>query len=207
VDELLGTLPRRRVLLVLALLAALALVLRFGLHRGTSAPLAPPIPVSTTSSGSGAAPGPAVGQLVVDVVGAVRRPGLYHLGNGSRVADAVASAGGETRHADVALVNLAAPIADGEQVVVPARQALGGGGQPSAGGGAAVGGGAAGGPVHLNTATVEQLDALPGIGPVTAQKIVDYRQQHGAFSSVDELDAVPGIGPAKLDQLKGLVAP
>jgi competence protein ComEA len=137
--------------------------------------------------------------LVVDVVGAVRRPGLYRLPQGSRVADAVARAGGATRRADIALVNLAAPLADGTQVVVPLRATLASGGASSPS--------APAGPVHLNTATLEQLDALPGVGPVTAQKILDYRQQHGAFSSVDELDAIPGIGPARLDQLRKLVAP
>jgi competence protein ComEA len=138
--------------------------------------------------------------MYVDVVGAVRRPGLYRLPHGSRVADALARAGGTTRAAALELVNLAAPIADGEQVVVPRRgSGAVGAGAPASGVGA--------GPVHLNSATTDQLDALPGIGPVTAQKILDYRQQHGVFSSVDELDAVPGIGPAKLEQLKGLVAP
>ena len=108
-------------------------------------------------------------------------------------------AGGVTPKALVELVNLAAPIADGEQIVVPRR-----GSATIAGSGAT---GVASGPVHLNTATLEQLDALPGVGPVTAQKILDYRQQHGAFGSVEELDAVPGIGPARLEQLKELVAP
>jgi competence protein ComEA len=144
----------------------------------------------------------AAARLVVDVVGAVRRPGLYRLEQGARIADAVARAGGATRKADVALINLAAPLADGEQIVVPAR------GAATAGAPAAPGGtGAASGPVHLSTATIEQLDALPGVGPVTAQKILDYRQKHGAFTSVEELDAVPGIGPARLEQLKDLVAP
>jgi competence protein ComEA len=140
--------------------------------------------------------------LVVHVVGAVRRPGLYELERGQRVADAIDLAGGATAKAELALINLAATVSDGQQVVVPARAAAG-----AAPGGGAVGGGAAPGPVHLNSATVEQLDALPGVGPVTAQKIVDYRDKHGAFTSVRELDAIPGIGPARLAQLEDLVAP
>lgn len=99
------------------------------------------------------------------------------------------------------LVNLAALVADGEQVVVPRR---GAGGLPAAAGAP---GSAPTGPVHLNSATLEQLDALPGVGPVTAQKIIDYRAQHGGFDSVDDLDAVPGIGPARLADLRPLVAP
>ena len=119
-------------------------------------------------------------------------------------ADAVARAGGATGKADLSMVNLAAPLADGEQVVVPKRGAAG----AAAGAGAAAAGAAATtGPVHLSTATLEQLDSLPGIGPVTAQKILDYRTKHGAFTSVDELDAVPGIGPSRMDQLQDLVAP
>jgi competence protein ComEA len=138
--------------------------------------------------------------LFVDVVGAVRRPGLYRLRDGARVADAVSRAGGPTPKAQIELVNLAARIADGEQIVVPRRGLA----NPAA----AVSGAAVdAGPVHLNSATLEQLDALPGVGPVTAQKILDYRQQHGAFGSVDELDAIAGIGPARLEQLRGLVAP
>jgi competence protein ComEA len=124
-------------------------------------------------------------------------PGLHRLPSGARIADAVAAAGGATRKADLALVNLAAPLADGEQVVVPV------GGVAAAGGGS----GSPTAPLDLNTATAEQLDALPGIGPATAQKIIDYRQAHGPFRTVDELDAVPGIGPARIDQLKGLVIP
>src|SRR5215204_4834918 len=141
-------------------------------------------------------------RLVVHVVGAVRRPGLYRLADGARTADALRRAGGATRRADLSLVNLAAPVSDGTQIVVPKRApAVEGVGAPPADGSAAAG------PVHLNTATVEQLDELPGVGPVTAQKIVDYREQHGAFSSVDDLDAIPGIGPARLEQLRELVAP
>jgi competence protein ComEA len=156
--------------------------------------------VAAQSSGAlEAAPAP---RLVVHVVGAVRRPGLYRLRDGSRIADAVRRAGGVTRRADLSLVNLAAPVSDGSQVVVPRRAPPAAPGAPPAEGPAA-----ASGPVHLNTATVEQLDELPGVGPVTAQKIVDYREQHGAFSSVDDLDAIPGIGPARLEQLRDLVAP
>ncbi|HET6684066.1 MAG TPA: ComEA family DNA-binding protein [Gaiella sp.] len=139
--------------------------------------------------------------LFVHVVGAVRRAGLFRLRDGSRVADAVARAGGPTRRADLAAVNLAAPLVDGQQVVVPRRGPTG-----SA---AAVG---AGGPgsgvkVSLASATIEQLDELPGVGPVTAQKIVDWRTTHGPFRSVDDLDDVPGIGPARIEQLRDLVTP
>ena len=128
------------------------------------------------------------------------RPGLYHLPQGSRVADAVARAGGLTSRAERTAVNLAAPIADGEQILVAAR------GSP--GGAAASGGtGAPAAPISLSSATAEQLDTLPGVGPVTAQKIVAYRQQHGPFTSVEALDAIPGIGPARIADLKGLVVP
>ena len=165
---------------------------------------------SASESGSSAGPAAAgelraepTPRLVVHVVGAVRRPGLYRLADGARIADALRRAGGATRRADVSLVNLAAPVSDGTQVVVPRRA-------PPASAAGGEGGGEPGptaGPVHLNTATVEQLDELPGVGPVTAQKIVEYREQHGAFSSVDDLDAIPGIGPARLEQLRELVAP
>jgi competence protein ComEA len=141
-------------------------------------------------------------RVVVDVVGAVRRPGLYRLAQGSRIADALTRAGGATGKAELAQVNLAAPLADGEQVVVPKRGAAG-----VAAGASSSSPGAPAAPVQLSTATLELLDSLPGVGPVTAQKILDYRQKHGAFQSVDELDAVPGIGPKRLDQLRDLVVP
>jgi competence protein ComEA len=180
----------RRALVLAALALALALALASRLLRDAGTAYEAPAPVTAAKPAR-----PAL--LVVDVVGAVQRAGLYRLPQGSRVADAVARAGGATRKADLALVNLAAPVADGTQIVVPSRVAAAGGSSPST----------PAGPVHLNTATLEDLDGLPGVGPVTAQKILDYRQQHGAFSSVDELDAIPGIGPKRLDQLRDLVAP
>jgi competence protein ComEA len=182
-----------------ALLVVLVLAGRFVLGAGAA---------SSGGGGDGAAEvvaqplrAEAAPPVVVHVVGAVRVPGLYRLGRGKRVADAVERAGGATGKADLALINLAAPVADGQQIVVPAR------GPPGAAAGGGGGGDAAAGPVHLNTATLEQLDELPGVGPVTAQKILDYREKHGAFSSVRELDAIPGIGPARLAQLSELVAP
>jgi competence protein ComEA len=181
----------------LLLIAALFIAGRFVLGAGAAQESEPS---SSAQAELSAEPTP---RLVVHVVGAVRRPGLYRLAHGSRIADALHRAGGATRRADLSLVNLAAPLSDGTQVVVP-RRAPPAPAASSAGDGEAT---TASGPVHLNTATLEQLDELPGVGPVTAQKIIDYRQEHGAFSSVDDLDGIPGIGPARLEQLRDLVAP
>jgi competence protein ComEA len=148
---------------------------------------------------------PARSVLVVHVVGEVRRPGLYRLRDGARIADAVHRAGGALRDADLAAVNLAAPLVDGIQVFVPSRVVAGA--VPPAGGAASTGGGAAGALVSLSSATVDELDGLPGVGPITAQKIIDYRTEHGPFASVDDLDAVPGIGPTRIEQLRELVTP
>ena len=147
---------------------------------------------------------PARTALVVHVVGEVRRPGLYRLRDGSRIADAVRRAGGARHGADLAALNLAAPLVDGVQVLVPS-QVVEAAMSPGA---AAVGGAApAASAVSLSSATVEELDELPGVGPITAQKIVDYRAEHGPFASVDDLDAVPGIGPTRIEQLRDLVTP
>jgi competence protein ComEA len=140
-------------------------------------------------------------KLVVHVAGAVNHPGLYELDDGSRVDDAIAEAGGAKPKAALEFVNLAAPVADGQQVLVPLRGAA-----VAAGGGEGGGPVAPAGKVSLNSATIEQLDALPGIGPVTAQQIIDFRTANGSFGSVEELDAVPGIGPARLEQLRELVS-
>jgi competence protein ComEA len=140
------------------------------------------------------------GWAVVQVAGEVRRPGVYRVRAGRRVDHAVRMAGGATARADLTGVNLAAKVEDGRQVIVPARGAAAAA-SPAATGGA--GADPAGGQqLNLNTATVEQLDQLDGVGPATARKIVAYRQQHGGFRSVAELDQVPGIGPKRLAALK-----
>ena len=210
----------------LVLVSGLLAVLVIAGHRlaqtGTaSAPevVAPLEPVAEAASGQ--ASGTRREIVVVHVVGAVRRPGLLRLPEGARVADAVARAGGATRRADLAGLNLAAPLVDGIQVLVPARIAAtarspGSGGTASGSPGSDSGTvletgsgalGATGPKLSLASATAEELDELPGVGPVTAQNILDYRAEHGPFRSVDDLDAVPGIGPARVEQLRDLVTP
>ena len=185
----------QRRLLAGALLALVVLVVAWR-HANASGSAAAPLRVAPIVPHAGHPVTAAA--VVVDVVGAVRRPGLVRLGKGARVADAVARAGGLTSHAERSGVNFAAPVSDGQQIVVPVRGAAvaGGAGSP-----------ASTGPVSLSAATAEQLDTLPGIGPVTAQKIVTYREQHGSFTAVDELDAIPGNGPARIAELQGLVVP
>jgi competence protein ComEA len=162
---------------------------------------------SSSDSSSGAGGGDftldssgAGGDVVVDVTGAVARPGVYRLPAGARVTDAVERAGGASGGALLEAINLAARLADGQQVVVPKRGP----------GGAAVataGAGGEEGPISLGTATVEQLDTIDGIGPVTAQDIVDFRDEHGGLSSVDQLDQVSGIGPATMESLRARLQP
>ena len=177
---------RRRALVLAA--AALALLAVAGRTLG-GAGAAAEQPQALVAEPAAAAP-----PLTVHVAGAVRRPGLYRLAEGKRVADAVARAGGATAPADTAAINLAAPLADGMQVLVPRRV-------PGAAGKSV------GGRVSLSSATAAELDELPGIGPVTAQKILDYRAEHGGFRSVDDLDAISGIGPARIEQLRDVVSP
>ena len=160
---------------------------------------------SPTSPPAGAA---AAGLVVVHVVGHVRRPGVRSLPTGSRVADAVHAAGGATSRADLSLLNLARVLVDGEQVRVPARGEPVDPGAPRATGGpGGVGsmGGVTGAKVSLNTADLMALDTLPGVGPVLAQRILDWRTAHGRFTSVDELGEVSGIGEKVLAQLTPLV--
>ncbi len=158
---------------------------------------------SPTGLPTGPPTGPPTGLATVHVAGAVVSPGVYSLPAGARVADAVTAAGGPLAEAELDRLNLAARVADGDRVAVPRR------GDPAAGSsdGAAAGPvtTAVAGPIDLNTATVEQLDTLPGVGPATAQAIVSYRTRHGRFRSVTELLEVPGIGPTKLEAVRALV--
>jgi competence protein ComEA len=190
----------------LAALVVVVLGVRFmqGQARGSAAPAAS---VSAPASGSAnqtvrLEPRKATVALV-HVAGAVRSPGVYQLRDGERIQDAVRRAGGPRPGADLNAINLAAKVADGQQVVVPRRGAAGA---------APVGGAAAGepgappqAPVSLNTATAEQLDTLDGVGPATASKILEYRRQHGGFRSIDDLGEIPGIGPKRLAALRGKV--
>jgi competence protein ComEA len=145
---------------------------------------------------------PASKGALVHVAGAVRHPGVYRLREGQRVEDAVERAGGARANADVNAINLAAKVADGQQVVVPRGGTAGAASVASAAGGT---GGAVQAPVSLNSATLEQLDTLDGVGPATAQKILDWRREHGSFRSIDDLGEVPGIGPKRLAALRDKV--
>jgi competence protein ComEA len=189
------------------------LALRLMHHDEGAAPVsiesssAPDRAVATTSS-TAAASGRS--QLVVDVAGEVRHPGVYRLPPGSRADAAVQLAGGVTAHAQRAAVNLAMPLHDGQQVVVPSKGAATTPVAPkgaSAGTGAPAAAGTPGQPISLSTATVEQLDTLDGIGPTLAARIVQYRDAHGGFKSVDELRQVSGIGDKRFAALRKAVQP
>jgi competence protein ComEA len=172
-------------------LAAAAAVVLAGsawllLHRpGTARPVSP--------VAAAPAPSPAFDlQIVVDVGGRVRHPGLVSLSSGARVADALRAAGGALRAADVATLDLAARVSDGQLLLIGVPQPTGGSGDASA-------------PVSLSSATVDQLDALPGVGPVLAKRIVDWREAHGGFTALSQLQQVPGVGPRTYERLKSLV--
>jgi competence protein ComEA len=161
-------------------------------------------PASAASSGpssAGATATSLASSVVVDVTGAVANPGVYELPAGARVHAAVEAAGGAGADADLAAVNLAAPLVDGAQVYVPVAGAPPRAGAPPGPAPPTT----APGPLDLNRATAEELDALPGIGPSTAQAIVAHREEHGPYASVDALEDVRGIGPAKLDAIRDLV--
>jgi competence protein ComEA len=187
--------PRR---LAAGAAAALVLVLcaAWYLARPRPTASASPPPVATISVADDEGGGG--GKVTVDVAGAVKRPGVFRLPAGSRVEDALQRAGGPTRRADLTQVNRAAKLEDGRQVLVPVRAPAAAAGSAAAPASTT----APAPPVNLNTATLEQLDTLDGVGPATAQKILDYRQAHGGFGSIDELDQVPGIGAKRLAALR-----
>jgi competence protein ComEA len=174
--------------LVLTLLAAWYLARSRPEADAVAAPPAASIEVRSHSEGGGRA--------VVDVAGAVNRPGVYTLPSSARVEDALERAGGPTRRADLSQVNRAAKVEDGRQILVPARAPQGAAAPAAASGAAPVP------PINLNTATLEQLDQLDGVGPATAQKILEFREEHGGFGSVEELDQIPGIGEKRLAALR-----
>ena len=185
----------RRAALALVVVAFVAALL-VGRLRASSA--GGGTPLAAAPSPTATAPPPVAARLLVHVVGAVRRPGVYELDNGARARDAVAAAGGATGRAALDGLNLAAPVADGEQVVVPVRGKGGPVGAAPVPGKPPV--------VRLNEADATALDALPGVGPATAQRIVAWRDEHGPFASVDGLLDVPGIGEAKLAAMREQLA-
>jgi competence protein ComEA len=199
--------PRQVLLYAIGALAILAFAVRAATRDdGAAKPAArAPAPAIRVERDAGE-------RLTVHVAGAVHRPGVYRMRHGSRVDDAIDRAGGARPRADLGALNLAAKLEDGRQVLVPRRPPAGGAGSavadasgsaPAPGTGLDPAAGAAPGPpINLNTATIEQLDQLEGIGPTTAQKILQYRQEHGGFSSVEELKNVPGIGDTRFATLK-----
>lgn len=221
--------PGRAGALALAGVGVLAiLVTVFALIRQQPPPVASANlpPVQMVSSAAPTPPGAApAGPVVVSVVGLVHKPGLVTLQPGARIADALEGAGGPLDGADLIGLNMARRVGDGEQIVVgieappgqPATMGSSVAGQapaagergaptgPAAGVPTAPAAGAPAGPVDLNTATAEDLDALPGVGPVTAEAILAWRAAHGRFDSVDQLGDVDGIGPARLEKLRALV--
>lgn len=181
---------------MVVVIVALAVTVGIGILRGASAPV-DTVAIHSVGETDAATPG----AVYVYVSGAVRSPGLYVLGDGARVFDAIAAAGGFTPDAEESAVNLARPLGDGEQLDVPRVGAA-----PAASAGAAGAAGAAGsGKIDLNTADVVALDTLPRIGPAMAQRIIDWREANGRFTSVEDLLAVPGIGDKLLESLRDLV--
>jgi competence protein ComEA len=198
--------------LLLYAAAGIALLLvgaRWMAAAGDSSAQAQGVSVSSSHASAGPSGGVSFGasgeDVVIDVTGAVRDSGVFRLPAGSRVDDALKRAGGATAAADLEHINLAARLADGQQVVVPQRApanaataAVPAGADPP---------GAADAPISLSTATVTDLDTIEGIGPVTAQDIIDFRDQHGGIGSIDDLDQISGIGPATMEALRARLQP
>ncbi|GAA4484411.1 ComEA family DNA-binding protein [Microbacterium panaciterrae] len=187
---------------VVVALVAVSVTVGVGLlTRSSAAPETIPATPRPSSAGSGIS----AGSVYVHVLGQVARPGLYVLDDGARVAEALAAAGGTLPDADQGAVNLARPLTDGEQIVVPAIGAEPAGTASGTGSAGAAGSGAPGALIDLNTADVAALDTLPRIGPALAQRIIDWRTANGRFTSVDDLLAVPGIGDKMLASIRDLV--
>jgi competence protein ComEA len=189
----------------LALAVAVAAVMLWS--RGGSPRIAPPAEpdaVASTPPAVGGPPVQGVSAVLVHVAGAVRRPGVYGVDNGARVADAIDLAGGARSRADLDSLNLAMVVTDGMQVLVPTKSGETAPAPSGAGSGVAATPTPA--PVNINTADQIALETVPGIGPVTAQAIIEYREQIGSFGSVDELIDVSGIGPATLESIRPYVA-
>jgi competence protein ComEA len=180
-------------LIVLGLVAAA--VAGFAFLRAQPSPQALPLRPSTSGAPALSHSASPAASLLIDVTGKVHHPGVVRLKNGARVLDAVRAAGGAMPGTSLDSLNLAAKVTDGQQVAV-------GGSVPAPAGADGTGSGSAPGPVDLNTATAEQLQTLSGVGPVLAQRIIDYRTAHGPFTSVDGLQQVGGIGPAKFAEIK-----
>jgi competence protein ComEA len=179
-----------------AALALAALSAWYLTHSRSSADAAPP-PVPTIAVQGESKGG---GKVTVDVAGEVKEPGVYLLTPGARVEDALERAGGPSRKADLSQINRAAKLEDGRQVLVPAKPSRSAVAAASAPGGSVPA--APEQPINLNTATLEQLDTLDGVGPSTAQKILDYRTEHGGFTAIEELDQISGIGEKRLAALR-----
>ena len=190
-------LPGRRVVVALAVLAALGLLGGYGVAM-RARPKAAKISLSSPRPDARSARA-----IYVHVGGEVERPGLYELGEGARVNDAVTAAGGSTPKADLDGLNLAAKVKDGDKVLVPKRASPGAPGASTPGAAATTADGTS--LVNLNAATVADLETLPGIGPALAERIIAYRTEHGGFRRVEDLLEVSGIGPKKFEDLKGRV--
>jgi competence protein ComEA len=208
-----GSLSRSQLLVYGAVAVVLLLVgarwIRSGDGEGEAAGA---VTYADSADGGGSGGGLAVNaeggtDVVVDVAGAVSQPGVYRLPAGARVTDAVQRAGGASARAQIEAINLAARLTDGQQIIIPARAKS----PVGVAAGSSVADGTASAdpelPINMGTASVEDLDTIEGIGPVTAQKILEFRDQHGGISSIDQLDQIDGIGPATMDSLRSRLQP
>ena len=167
-----------------------------------AAPMGAASPVVSPISGATGSLEPSAAAIIVDVAGWVRQPGVYEFASGDRVIDAIDRAGGPRKGADLTTLNLAAPLTDGTQVVIARPGSTTSGDPGSSGGGSTAGGTTL---ININSASETELEELPGVGPVTAAAIIDYRTQNGPFATIDDLIDVTGIGPSTLEQIRPFV--